>query len=328
MLQPLIQCPFMIGLWSLQGRVFEMIVVCLHNIIKTQPDRFDQKCSRLSQDEFEKFILETQKHFSLISFSEYLRRQEAKEFSPHTVTLTFDDGFLGVLKYAAPILKKYNLDAAVFVNPPYTQKTEPKYFHFLEIEIAFRLSKVDSLSLPFLPGPLEIKSDDAKVKAMKTVKRKLKETPEAERKIGHELLLQELKVSKTEIQSYADADEKFQTMNPDEIKSLIKEGWTIGSHTMTHRSIGQLNEAELFIELDDSKKAVESLWGLDEVTLAYPYGEVVHVGTQAPVLARKLGYKMAFSTVTGVNEASTDTMMLKRIDYKVFVRDRLIEAKF
>lgn len=61
-------------------------------------------------------------------------------------------------------------------------------------------------------------------------------------------------------------------MSIDELAKLQKNGWEIGSHGVTHRSLLRLNDDEIATELGESKKILEDQFG--EVTsYAYPYGD-------------------------------------------------------
>ncbi|RRD57545.1 polysaccharide deacetylase family protein [Tannerella forsythia] len=58
----------------------------------------------------------------------------------------------------------------------------------------------------------------------------------------------------------------------DELKMLIKEGWEIGSHGVSHRSLLRLSDEELITELVESKTTLEKHIGQVD-SYAYPYGD-------------------------------------------------------
>lgn len=61
-------------------------------------------------------------------------------------------------------------------------------------------------------------------------------------------------------------------MSIDELTELQTNGWEIGSHGVTHRSLLRLNDEEITAELGESKRTLEEQFG--EVTsYAYPYGD-------------------------------------------------------
>lgn len=61
-------------------------------------------------------------------------------------------------------------------------------------------------------------------------------------------------------------------MSIDELTELQKNGWEIGSHGVTHRSLLRLNDEEIAKELADSKRILEEKFGT-VTSYAYPYGD-------------------------------------------------------
>jgi peptidoglycan/xylan/chitin deacetylase (PgdA/CDA1 family) len=59
-----------------------------------------------------------------------------------------------------------------------------------------------------------------------------------------------------------------------ELRSLAQAGWEIGSHTVSHPHLTQLDDAALEEELVRSKAACEQGLGQPCSSLAYPYGDV------------------------------------------------------
>lgn len=54
--------------------------------------------------------------------------------------------------------------------------------------------------------------------------------------------------------------------------TLQHNGWEIGSHGVTHQSLLKLNDKEIDIELIESKKILENVFG-PIMSYAYPYGD-------------------------------------------------------
>jgi peptidoglycan/xylan/chitin deacetylase (PgdA/CDA1 family) len=60
----------------------------------------------------------------------------------------------------------------------------------------------------------------------------------------------------------------------DELGALADEGWEIGSHTVTHPRLTQLDDQRLADELAESRRTVEARLGRACTSIAYPYGDV------------------------------------------------------
>lgn len=285
-----------------------MRLICLHNVVSGPVDAFDRKCSRVSAAEFEAFLELASARTRLVSYSAFETALDEGRLETDMVALSFDDGFLGVHRHAFPALAARGLDAAVFVNPPLV--AAGGLFHFLELEIAFRLA---ASAAP----------EKERVKAMKAAKKRLKALPEAERAAGHDALLVELGVARDAIARYAAGFEKYDVMGRAELLELRAAGWRVGSHTLTHRTLGMLDEADVRAEVLGSKRGLEALLDGRDETFAYPYGEAVHVGTVAPRVCREAGYRRAYTTTPAPIGPDADPFLLPRLDYKEFVKESL-----
>jgi peptidoglycan/xylan/chitin deacetylase (PgdA/CDA1 family) len=58
-----------------------------------------------------------------------------------------------------------------------------------------------------------------------------------------------------------------------ELRGLIREGWEVGSHTMSHPRLSDLDEDALAAELAGSREKCTSELGVDCISIAYPYGD-------------------------------------------------------
>jgi peptidoglycan/xylan/chitin deacetylase (PgdA/CDA1 family) len=103
--------------------------------------------------------------------------------------------------------------------------------------------------------------------------------------------------------------ERLATMRWDELGELAARGFTIGSHTVSHPHLTSLSDAELDLELGDSRAAVEDHLRRPCKLLAYPYGE--H-DARVQAAASRCGYTAAFALRDGASRANI--YALPRID--------------
>jgi peptidoglycan/xylan/chitin deacetylase (PgdA/CDA1 family) len=99
-------------------------------------------------------------------------------------------------------------------------------------------------------------------------------------------------------------------MDWEEIKFLVKEGFEIGSHTITHPFLTKIPEKTAKSEIEDSKKMLEDKLGIQINTFCYPYGDY---NEKIKDMVINAGYKMAFTTQNGTLEESKDMYEIKRI---------------
>lgn len=290
-----------------------MLIVNCHNVVSETLSPFDYSAApRIALDQFISAIDLLSSHYKFISFEEMLSRVEQRMSDVPAVTLTFDDGYQGVLNQAFPVLKARGIVASVMVV---TQALESPQlpFHFEELELAFRISKVTKLELPgYGLVPLETLED--RINCLWKFKQELKVQPEAVRAINHDLVLRRLGVARDQIREEACKHNVFSKLTGEGLRVLADSGWTIGSHTRTHRTLRCLDDRDAMFEIMKSRDDIRTHLGILRMPLAYPYGGKEHVGRRIQEMARKCGYSCALSTKNGEVGLSPNLFSLPRID--------------
>jgi len=109
------------------------------------------------------------------------------------------------------------------------------------------------------------------------------------------------------VSSFVDGDGYLTWVQLDE---LVRSGWEIGSHSVNHEHLAELDDTKLKFELTVAKQVLESRLNLDVVSLAYPFGnynDKVIAGAEAA------GYKIAFTTNRGWANSKVSPFTLNRI---------------
>lgn len=93
-------------------------------------------------------------------------------------------------------------------------------------------------------------------------------------------------------------------------KRLIRQGWEIGSHTVTHADITTLDAAGYARELAGSRKTIKQRLGVDVRFFCYPAGKS-DAASRAAVAAA--GYLAATTVDPGLASRSDDPYLLPRV---------------
>jgi peptidoglycan/xylan/chitin deacetylase (PgdA/CDA1 family) len=103
-------------------------------------------------------------------------------------------------------------------------------------------------------------------------------------------------------------------MTWDQARALLGAGMTVGAHGHTHRALGRLTADEQRAELSESRSILERALGRPVDALAYPYGWPGTYDATTKRLAHEAGYRLAFSSVEGVNRPGlTDRLDVLRL---------------
>ncbi|MBP2641982.1 MAG: polysaccharide deacetylase [Firmicutes bacterium] len=95
-----------------------------------------------------------------------------------------------------------------------------------------------------------------------------------------------------------------------DIREMAQHGMTIGSHTVTHRPLGELSVKEMRTEMYQSRRILENALGMPVASIAYPRGSY---SNDTIDMADDFGYSSGFTTLNGKCSKGTHPFALRRI---------------
>lgn len=115
-----------------ENRAYFPPVIMYHDI-RTEPLNFMD----VTVENFARQLDFLQKDgWQTLSMDEFVKIIESKKIFPKkSVLITFDDGYQGIFKYAAPELEKRNMKATFFILPGALDKTSGDYPHITTEEL-------------------------------------------------------------------------------------------------------------------------------------------------------------------------------------------------
>lgn len=84
-------------------------------------------------------------------------------------------------------------------------------------------------------------------------------------------------------------------MTIDQVKILLNEGYTLGSHSVSHPDFSKLTEEEVLNEMIKSKETIKNVFGIEPNYFAYPYGKRPSNIVEQKVFKTGI-YKLLFGT--------------------------------
>lgn len=117
-------------------------------------------------------------------------------------------------------------------------------------------------------------------------------------------------------------------MNAAQIQTLHDEGLVdIGAHTVTHANMRSLDEAAMWREAIESRRALEALLGSSVRLFAYPFGQRHHVSRASGRVLAQAGYELAVTSCWGTLQPVHRPFDLRRIDFKNDDAESTLAAK-
>jgi peptidoglycan/xylan/chitin deacetylase (PgdA/CDA1 family) len=114
-------------------------------------------------------------------------------------------------------------------------------------------------------------------------------------------------------------------LDPSTLKELASiRGVTIGAHGDRHRHLTKIPYEESKYELENSKKYLEDLLGMEVAAVAYPYGDI---NQSVRDLVESIGYKFGATCRFDINKSHTDQLMLNRSVILSIDSSRVFEQK-
>ncbi len=102
----------------------------------------------------------------------------------------------------------------------------------------------------------------------------------------------------------------FRHMDAKQIREIIGLGFKVGSHSCTHKDLTRLPYDAVKKELEESKKQLEDLTGMDVDAFSFPFGRYNRRTAEAAFAA---GYRMLF----GLGSASRDGVIARLPVYRI-----------
>ena len=235
------------------------------------------------------------KNYNLVSLEECLAwTYEAQPLPPRALLITFDDGYRDNLTHALPILAARKIPFVLFAATGYLD--DERVFFWDWVAEAFRHSAVKSAKLPKL-GNRSWDAGNYEAVAGEWV---LAVAPldESSRSTAIAELSQILKY---EVFHRPPAGTH---LSWSDLEEMIRNGCTIGAHTVSHQMMVGLELEKAAQEVAFSKSSLERKLGVPVLSFAFPYGRKTDYDTAYLSVLRQSGIKIAFRSTGAINFAS------------------------
>lgn len=246
-------------------------------------------------------ILRRSRH--VISLSELVEGLYGRQDMSNTVVITFDDGYENNFLVAAPALAECGMPASFFLATGYIGTDRLVWSDRLEV----MLDRTDcsTVRLPADLGEMSIRTLAEKRQVLARIKSILKSQACLPIREAIECLAIQLGVPET----CAEGDYRF--MDWDQVRGLLKGGFEVGAHTISHPILSKIPFGEASVEIIGSRDKILQETGQCSSTFCFPNGKACDFNSQILDLCRR-HFRAALSTNHGW-AAIEDMFELKRI---------------
>jgi len=281
----------------LRGLRGKVSILMYHRVVTEAElsSQFIQPGMYVTAETFERQLQLLHKYFHVISLSELLAmwREHAWDASRRYCVITFDDGWLDNYVHAFPLLRRFNVPATIFI--PTGMVGTAKWFW--PERIGWLVQRFSGLSLQRRSEVLASFEDgDSWLNGMSHDLKagRLDALIERGKTVTHDRI-EEL------IARLADAMEvrlpvERMVMNWDEVRDMAAANISFGSHSVNHKILTDVSEAELQEEVCGSLDTLRSQGLKGEIAFCYPNG---NYSAQAMRTVESAGYCAATTTEPG-----------------------------
>lgn len=284
-----------------------LVVFNYHRIREDKPGRphpFDDDVFGPTAAEFIRQMKWLKRNVNVISESDLIGHlRSGNSLRGLNVLITFDDGYIDNYTLAYPVLKELRIPAIFFIASAMVRDRTLGWWDIA----AYLIKSADRREICWRGTVLDLTYDrTGAIRYFQALLQKM-------RPAGMRDLMEEL--AEYCRVPFPDADEQdAQIMNWDQIRTVYRDGITIGSHTHSHPTMSTLSAREQKEEMLISATMLKEKIGAAVRSVAYPLGGRAHISEDTVRAAAEAGYEAGFSFNTGYNILTRmDRYDLKRI---------------
>jgi peptidoglycan/xylan/chitin deacetylase (PgdA/CDA1 family) len=260
----------------------------------------------ISIDQFRLQIEYLKQHYNIISLEELIGHYtDGNSIPQYSVVITIDDGYRSNYSLAYPVLKQFNVPAAIFLSTDFVDKKGPIWPD--RIEYALNNTRHETFELVLDGESFDLGTRNAKITADIKIRGKLKSMPQENRSEIIEKIEAELG---EKLPENGERPEIYQPMEWNEIREMDESGLVaFGSHSCSHPILPKCKEQNIEREMALSRQRIEQNTSKSCTLFCYPNGDFNDLTTR---IAKDVGYSCALTTLEGMNNSSSDRYLLKR----------------
>ena len=277
-----------------------------HRIGDKDNTPYDRAIFSCTQYAFEQQIILLKQHFKIINtveLAELITQNKVQD--DRFAVITFDDGYLDNYTEALPILQKHQVKAVFYLTTAFLNGDQLTWWD--EIAYLLRKSHGKEYQLPnsTLKHLLEKENIDQIIRIIMT---EIKQS----RTLSVLAALEDLREKFPQAKDKISAENAQLFMGWEHAQALLVEGMEIGSHTLTHPILSQLENEQHRAEIVDSKSILEERLNCTINSIAYPVGRYYCYNENSIKYTTAAGYKVGFNNEPGFHRSISNSLDMNR----------------
>jgi len=281
---------------------WKLDILTFHRVLPRGVNYFIPPMS-MARDTFSSLMQVLASRYQVVSLEDAAVSIRRGDLQGKAVCLTFDDGYVDNFEYAAKILLQLGLPATFFVPVHHIETQEIYWWDYLDYIL--RNSKNDFCKWVR-------KKDWSNVVDCENGTRESRPgilAREMVQKLNSITQLERDEFLSSIGQEFGPYQGSRLLMNQDELNNLVDSGFEIGSHTISHTPLTDLDLDQARDEIFSSRERLHKMLSKEVNTFCYPRGAWSY---ELAGMVEQAGYSCAVTTAFGSNMSAEDLFFLKR----------------
>jgi peptidoglycan/xylan/chitin deacetylase (PgdA/CDA1 family) len=303
----LFYAPGAFGLARLLGPRYALRCVLFHDISDTESSFTKGLGVTVTRKDFEAALKFITTHYTPVSLQDIIADSDGRKLPPRPVLLSFDDAYLSVREFAAPLCLKFGVPALFFVNGACLDNRQLALENLIcHVANDFGLSTINA-AIRSVNG-----NSDLEVRSLVEVfSRFLPGATLRGREAFRSALVELARVNESEL-----AAEAGLYVSSQQLRDLGSFKFEIGNHTYSHANCRSLSVGDFAGEIDRNKALLEETSGTKVRSFSVPYGSSADLTTELEAHLQRSGYEAIFLAEGRANSARSHGPHFDRVSIK------------
>lgn len=282
------------------------LVVMYHRVIQSEDKDPFRLGMCVSERRFREQIAFFREHFEPITILDGVSRlKTGKRFPRPAVSITFDDGYRDNAEIAWPILRQLGMPMSLYVPSGIFQVRSHHWWDRIIHAVYTTHKREISLGSLGVGGAMDILSlaENRKEITVQRILDVLWRQPIAR-------ALSSVAAIEAELQPPEHGPTLPETVSVGQLRKLSEDGVEIGAHSVTHPNMRLLSDAEIAVEVAESRRVLQEILDKPITGFAYPSGFYDDRVVEA---VKNAQFDYALSTEPGLNRSSDNAFLIERM---------------